>query len=108
MENNANFENALMSHLSDYKLDKTTLKKYSSIVAGLRKQDVIIDRIWKYGQPDPDGIIVRGRLGVKDLSKLANVFKVPEIYGVEIFPLGIPFPDLLDVRFKLGEQIVNR
>ena len=108
MEQNAEFENALMTQLSDCKLDKTTLKKYSSIVAGLRKHDVIIDRIWKYGIPAPDGVIVRGRLGIKDISKLIDVFKVQEIHGVEIFPLGIPFPDLLDVRFRLGEQIINR
>ncbi|MGI9551197.1 MAG: hypothetical protein ACR2MT_08365 [Aurantibacter sp.] len=105
MEKNTDFEGALMAHLSDCKLDEDTLKKYSAIVAGLRKQDILIDRVWKYGQPDPDGIMVRGRLGMKDLSKLSGAFKYPEIHGVEIFPLGIPFPELLDVRFKLGEQI---
>ena len=104
MKETADYEKTLMAHLSDNRLDKASLKKYSTIIATLRKYDVIIDRIWKYGIPYPDGVVVRGRLGAKDLVKLKDVFKIPEIYGIEIFPLGIPFPDLLDVRFKLGEQ----
>lgn len=107
MEANMDYENELKEHLSDGRINKEALRKYSSIIATLRKNDVIIDRIWKYGQPWPDGIIVRGRLGVDELSKISDVFKFPELQGIEVFPLGIINPELLDVRFKLGEQIIE-
>lgn len=107
MENTEKFEQALMSHLSDIKLEKATLKKYSSIIAQLRRQDLLIERIWKYGIPAPDGVIVRGRLNLKDLAKLGKVFEIPELRKIDIFPLGIPFPDFLDVRLKIGEEVEN-
>lgn len=107
MEAKMDYENDLMEHLSNGRMGKATLKKYSSIIATLRKHDVIVDRIWKYGIPWPDGVVVRGRLGIDDIVKLKELFKIPELNGIEVFPLGIPYPDLLDVRFKIGEQIVK-
>lgn len=108
MKQRPNFEDVLMTQLSDFKLDKATLKRYSSIIVGLKKQDIIIDRVWKYGIPAPDGVIVRGRLSIKDIAKLIDPLRVPEIYGLEIFPIGIPFPDFIDIRFKLGEQLAGQ
>jgi hypothetical protein len=88
-------------------MSKETLKNYSAIIATLRTHDIIVDRIWKYGIPWPDGVIVRGRMGVDDLPKLKELFRIPELNGIEVFPLGIPYPDVLDVRFKIGDQIVD-
>jgi len=107
MKTKVAYERELMEHLSSSRMSKELLEKYSAIIATLRTHDIIVDRIWKYGMPWPDGVIVRGRLGVDDLPKLKELFRIPELNGIEIFPLGIPYPDLLDVRFKIGDQVVG-
>lgn len=111
MRDTKKFEEALINHLTDLRLDKNVLKKYSSAIVDLRKNDILIDRIWKYGQPAIDGIFrtdgvrVRSRIGINDLGKLNDIFKIRDIHSIEVFPLGIIAPELLEVRFKMGENL---
>ena len=102
------FENALISHLNDYKLEEAALKEYSSTIVELRKNDIQIDKIWKYGQPSidgffrTDGVDIRSHINTKDIEKLTEIFKIKNLHSIEVFPLGIVDPELLDIRFKIG------
>lgn len=105
MEKTDKLEEFLMANLSDAKMDKAMLKKLSTSITQLRKQDIVIERIWKYGIPAPDGIVVRGRIPLKDFGKLSKIFDVPSLWKVEVFPLGIPYPEELHCNMRIGEQI---
>ncbi len=108
------FEDALMGHLTDFRLDKISLRKYSSAIVDLRKNDILIDRIWRYGQPAIDGVFrtngigIRSRIGIKDIGKLNDIFKIRDLHSIEVFPLGIIAPELLEIRFKIGENLALR
>lgn len=105
------FEKALMGHLTDFRLKKVALKKYSSAIVELRKNNIQIDRIWKYGIPAPesifrtDGVGVRSRIDIKDLGKLNEILKIRNIHSIKVFPLGIIAPEALEVQFKIGEDL---
>jgi hypothetical protein len=104
MENIEKFEQALIAQLIEPSLDKTTLKRYSSVLAQLQNQKLSIERIWKIGMPYPDTLMVQGRLGVNDFVNLYKVFEIPRIQGLEIFPLGIINPEFLEFRLKIDQK----
>ncbi|WP_205502440.1 hypothetical protein [Rufibacter psychrotolerans] len=107
MESNE-LEKAILAHLSDKKIDKDSLKRYSAAINKLRKSNFIIDRIWKYGQPKPDdGIIVGGRIKTSDLGNLTDIFDNNDFKGFKAFPLGTVNPDQLEIRIQLGDLIRN-
>ncbi|HLT73414.1 MAG: hypothetical protein DIU61_016020 [Bacteroidota bacterium] len=105
METTSKIEDFLMSNLSDNRMDKAMLKKLSSAVDKLRKHDVVVERIWRYGQPAIDGIVVSSRVRVKDFGRLSNIFDIPELWKAEVFPIGLPYPEILQVNMRIGEQI---
>lgn len=80
-------------------LSKSGLEQLVDIV---RQEDLnLVD--WQcFGQPQPD--FVQGRLQVKPdrlpdtVSHLIDLEELP--LGFEIFPLGIPVPELFEVTFK--------
>lgn len=94
-----------MTHLTSADISKKQLQQYSSAIVDLKKQSITPERIWRYGQPAIDGIVVQGRLAGNDAANLAEIIKHPNLRGIEVFPLGIPFPDFLELRIKIGEQI---
>lgn len=99
------FEKILLDQLSSSKLTKEQLREFSNTIVELKKQSITPERIWRYGQPAIDGIVVEGRLSLDKVNNLGNIVKNPLLRGVEVFPLGIPFPDVLELRLKIGEQI---
>ena len=106
MENAEKFEQQLLEHLGDDQLERGTLKRYSRAIAGLRKQNFHIDRIWRYGQPPRiDGFYAQSRISVQDVARLGEVVREPGLNRIIILPMGIPFPEWLDVRFKIGEEV---
>jgi hypothetical protein len=107
MENTEMFEQSLMAHLSDTKLDKATLKEYSTVIAQLSKQNFMTERILITGIPAPDGMILQGRLSVKYLENLSKFFEISTIRKIDIFPLGIPNPDYLGIKMKIGNAVKN-
>lgn len=114
MKNYSEFEKALMGHLTDFRLHEEVLKKYSNAILDLRKNEVWIERIWRVGQPPidgffrADGVGLRSRIPVKEIHKLNEIFKLKDVYSVEVFPVGIIEPEFLEVQFELNENPIKR
>lgn len=102
------FEQYLMEQLADSKLEKTTLRKYSSMINQFRRRDLLLERILRYGQPFPDGLIVQGRLPIKDAGRLADFVNLKEVRRLDVFPKGIIHPDWLDISIQIGEDVANQ
>jgi hypothetical protein len=100
MNENDNFEEGLMKHLSSPGLETKVLKDYSSILARIQKQKFKIERIWWDGQPAPDVLIAQTRVSIKNMANLGTLFQ-ERLKGLEIFPLGIPFPEELLVNIRI-------
>jgi hypothetical protein len=94
-----------MEQLTNAKLTKEQLRQFSNTIVELRKHSIIPERIWRYGQPAIDGLVLEGRLALDDVKNLADIVKTPNLRGVEVFPLGIINPDVFELRLKIGEQI---
>ena len=102
MDRKENMEEGLMDHLSSPNMDKNILRQYSGFISNLQKQNLKVERIWWDGQPWPDIMVAQTRIRVKEIGNLAKVFeqKKSRIDGLEIFPLGIPFPEELMVNIR--------
>lgn len=104
-DSSAKFEKQLMEQLTNAKLTKDQLRQFSNTIVELKKHSIIPERIWRYGQPAIDGIVLQGRLAVDNVSRLADIVKTPLLRGIEVFPLGIINPDVFELQIKIGEQI---
>jgi hypothetical protein len=85
------FEAALMGHLNHGEMDKTLLKKASSSIVALKKEGLVIDRVFVKGKPRPDRVIVNGIIDPEFWKKFGNLgghFK-----RFEVFPFGIINPE---------------
>jgi hypothetical protein len=72
-----------------------------------RKDGVELRDIWIYGQPDPD--VVSGTFDVNpdNTASLVQDLLNQEIrFRLEMFPLGIPFPEI--IRIDFGSRGLNR
>ena len=100
------FESGLLEYLKSSKLEKERLRSFTATIVKLKSAGFILERIWKYGQPPViDGIVVRGRIGIKDAAKLNVIADGEKFRWCDIFPIGIPFPDFLEFRAKFGEEV---
>ena len=108
MAHNAMLEEDLMKHLSDSGLEKDVLKKHSAALAAVSRS-LILERIWWKGTPWPDFLTVQGRLPLERISELGTVIN-NNIYGLEVFPLGLINPEALQVNinFQLNNSSANR
>lgn len=102
MEQNQNIEEGLMQHLASPNMDKNTLRSYSGFISGLQNQKLKIERIWWDGQPWPDILVAQTRIRLNDIASLSKVFEGKEyrVGGLEVFPIGIPFPEELLVNIR--------
>jgi hypothetical protein len=77
------------------------------VIALSQRKGIKVVDWWMYGQPAPDAIggtfqvasrqagsIIQTLLGVKGIRP-----------GIEVFPLGIPFPQGVHVRFQAGARV---
>jgi len=99
---------ALLEQLKNAPISKDQLKVYSSAIADIKKQGFIIDRIWRYGIPPYDTIKIRTSLDPKQLSKIQELIQSIKHRHIEIFPIGIPKPDIFEVHVEIGDQIPFR
>jgi len=100
------YEQSLLDYLKSSKMDKDRIRSYTTTIVRLKNSGFILDKIWKYGQPPIiDGVVIRGRLRISDAGKLGEVISGPGFRWCDVFPIGIPFPDLLEVRAKYGEEL---
>ncbi len=100
------FEAALTEYLKSSKLDKDLVRSYTATIVKLKNSGFLLERIWKYGQPPIiDGIIVRCRIGINDAAKLGEIARGERFRWGDIFPIGIPFPEFLEVRARFGQEV---
>ena len=77
------------------------------VIALSQRKGIKIVDWWIYGQPAPDaiggtfqiaprqaGALIQALLGVKGIRS-----------GIEVFPLGIPFPNGVQIRFEAGARV---
>jgi hypothetical protein len=85
------FETALMGHLNHGEMDKTLLKKSSSAIVALKKEGLVIDRVFVKGKPRPDRVIINGIVDPEFLGKFKDLGG--NFRRFEVFPYGIINPE---------------
>ena len=103
MDNLKEFEQALMDDL-EAASDKPALKDYTDIIIGLRKKGFIIDQILKKGIPVPIELVVKCRIDKGRLNSISEFIGEAKYNGLEIFPYGIPWPDIFRVNVILNNN----
>ena len=91
------------------RMERTTLspEQLQQLVELSRRDGVELRNIWIYGQPAPD--VVSGSLDVNpdNAASIVQELLSQEIrFRLELFPLGIPFPEI--VRIDFGNRGFNR
>ncbi|MBI1766206.1 MAG: hypothetical protein HYR56_32785 [Acidobacteria bacterium] len=101
-------EEALLRELRFGGLDKDNLKEMVGIVAGLQRAGLKGVKAFPRGIPPiVDGLRVCGTLEASNANQFfANILtKTPRMSGVEIFPYGIPWPEIFRVNVDLGNPV---
>jgi hypothetical protein len=106
MEDLKDFEKVLVEQL-DASSDKSALKNYTDIILDLKKQGFIIDQILKKGIPVPIEYTVKCRIDKGRISALTDFIAKAKYNGLEIFPYGIPWPEVFRVNVILNENRVG-
>lgn len=102
------FEEALMRELRFGSIDKENLKELVGIVAGVHKEGLKQIKVFPRGIPGPaDSVRITGVLEVGEASKfLAEILqKTPRLGGIEVFPYGIPWPEIVTVNIDIGAPV---
>ncbi len=90
-------------HLQErFEIDEAQLKKIAAIADGDRAR--IIDW-WIYGQPAFDRLNATFQVKRGDVGRVVDQLLADGPRGrVELFPIGIPFPEEIVVHFKSGPR----
>lgn len=102
------FDEALLRELRFGGLDKDNLKELVGLVSGLQRAGLKGVRAFPRGIPPVvDGLRIAGTLEVSKASQFLTelLTKTPRLSGVEVFPLGIPFPEILQLQVDLGAPV---
>ncbi len=94
-------EKELMDALKYGGIDKANLAELVRIVVDFNAKGIRPYKVFPRGIPVPDGVTVQTLLDAKALQTLVGELgSNPRIRGVEVFPLGIPFPEIF--RTEIG------
>lgn len=102
MKEQQDFEKSLVDYLSKNDVSEDLLKQSSSLIVEMRKNNIMTEKIWWYGQPPIDMLVAGARVNINDFGKIKDFITNPLVKGLEIFPHGIPFPEFFDLRFRMG------
>ena len=94
------FEAALMKRLSTVDTDKVFLKTASTAIVNLRKQGLVIDRVYWKGIPRPDRFIINGKVDPEFWGKFRNLGS--HFKRFEVFPYGIVNPEGFNFKATIG------
>lgn len=106
MEDLKDFEKGLVEHLESSS-EKVALKNYTDMILDLKKQGFIIDQILKKGIPVPIEYIVKCRIDKSKVSSLTEFIGKAKFNGLEIFPYGIPWPEIFRVNVILNDNRIG-
>lgn len=94
-----NVEDTLMNALKFSGLDRNHLSELVSIVKNIGLKPV---KVFPYGIPVPDGVGIEVSLNAKGLGALVNrLDKIARIDKIDIFPKGIPYPQMFDAQIRI-------
>jgi hypothetical protein len=94
------FEAALIKRLGTIDMDKSFLKTASSAIVNLKKQGLVVDRVYWKGTPRPDRFIINGKVDPDFWGKFRDLgfnFK-----RFEVFPYGIVNPEGFNFKGTIG------
>lgn len=96
-----NVQKAILNTLKA--LPKADARAYAKQVADLHKSGLTRIRVFPKGIPVVDGVDVTAVLDRKDLDKLLPrlISQLPASGAVQVFPYGIPAPELFGVKIEL-------
>lgn len=94
------FEAALMKRLNTIDMDKAFLKTASSAIVNLKKQGLVIDRIYWKGQPRPDQFIINGKVDPDFWGKFRELGS--KFTKFTVFPYGIVNPEGFNFKGTIG------
>jgi hypothetical protein len=101
-------EEALMQELRFGGIDRGQLKELVAIAARIRMNGVRGIRVFPKGIPVIDGLRVSGIVDASDASKiLGEILHGGWIHAVEVFPYGIPRPEVFGLNVDLGPSRVG-
>jgi hypothetical protein len=101
-------EELLMRELRFGGLHKDRLKELVSTVASIQKAGLKRLKVNPKGVPPlVDSLRVTGVIDASEVIRFLGEFltKTPALSTVEIFPIGIPFPDIFGIKFDLGSPV---
>ena len=100
----AGFEDSIMSHLKAGGLAKDHLSSLTAAAAQINASGIKGMSILTKGTPVPDWIRMSGIADKAAISKLVSdvLGKQQQIGNIQIFPYGIPFPDIYRVEIDIG------
>ena len=100
---NVSFEKELLNVLKFGGLHEDNLKDLVRVVAGLHANGLDKLRVFPKGIPVPTGVTVQCILGGSQLGLIAKILQeTPRCTGMDVFPYGIPFPDIYQVNAHIG------
>jgi len=84
-------------------LGNEAIRELADVAAEVHGRAALRDaRIFPIGIPAPDGVGIKGNIGVDKIDIIKEILRnSPRIGGVHIFPIGIPAPDVLRVTFDI-------
>jgi hypothetical protein len=102
-------EEALMQELRFGGLDQENLKEMVGIVAGIQKRGLKGLKAFPKGIPRPDSLSVAGVVDAGEVHRFLGeiLAQTPRFSRVELFPYGIPFPELFRINIDIGAGSIS-
>ena len=101
-------EEAAVQELKYCGMDKENLRELVAIVARLQRAGLKKIKLFPKGQPPiVDGLSVSGIVDGGDAERALGqiALQTPRLGGLEVFPYGIPWPEIFRVRVDLGAPV---
>jgi hypothetical protein len=98
----AGIEQHLLDALKYGGLDKENLAELVKIAGRIPATGAKVIKGFPYGIPYPDGVVLHTMADATSLGRLVHLLtELPRVAGVEIFPKGIPRPDVFLTNIQL-------
>lgn len=95
-------ERQLLDTLKHGDINKKSLNELVKVAGQIHGKGIKTEKVFPIGIVRPDGVLVETSVSAGNLGKLVDILKeFPRVQGVEIFPRGIPAPDVFLAKIQL-------
>lgn len=95
-------EKNLVEVLKHGGLERQNLAQLVKLAGRVHTSGARIIDAFPYGIPYPDGVRIHTRVDIAGLDRLVKVLvELPRVRGIEIFPKGIPKPDVFEAQITM-------